>query len=515
MNRFLQRRVRLTSLAMSLLAFMSQAARGESRLPRATPESQGVSSQALLELVNTLGDRFDGMHSVMIVRHGQVIAEGWWAPYGPEHNHIFFSLSKSFTSTAVGLAVAEGKLSIDDVVAGFFPDALPGEPSTNLKAMRVRDLLTMATGHQDEPSAAADTICAKSFLAQPVPHLPGTHFKYNTAATFMQSAIVQKVTGETVLDYLRPRLFEPLGIEHPVWDTNFQGISLGGYGLRARTEDIAKFGQLYLQKGVWNGRRLLPAEWIEQATSKQASNGSDPNSDWNQGYGFQFWRCRHKAFRGDGAFGQYCVVLPEQDMVVAITSGVGNMQGVLNVLWDKLLPACESGGLPENNSAHQRLNARLTSLTVPAPAGTATSSLSARVLNQRYTFSANNQKIESVTLESSGDERVVNLVIEQDGATQRVAAGFADWRKSRGVVPGSALTRSSEEPLAGRYSWMDDKTAVIKVCAYETPFHLTWKMTFDGDELTLQSEANVGFGPTARPALSGRKAAGASRESGQ
>jgi hypothetical protein len=301
-------------------------------------------------------------------------------------------------------------------------------------------------------------------------------------------------------------LFEPLGIEHPEWDTNFQGISLGGYGLRARTEDIAKVGQLYLQKGVWNDRRLIPSEWIELATSKQVSNGSDPNSDWNQGYGFQFWRCRYNAFRGDGAFGQYCVVMPDQDMVVAITSGVGNMQGVLNVLWDKLLPACEPGKLPTNHAAHQQLTTCLANLTVPAPQGRATSSLSAHVLNQRYAFSTNNQKIEGVTLESTDDERVINLVLEQDGMTQRVAAGFADWRKSQGLIPGSALTRSSEEPLAGRYAWLDDKTAVIKVCAYETPFHLMWKLTFDGDELTVQPEMNVAFGPTTRPTLTGRRA---------
>src|SRR4051812_12132308 len=167
------------------------------QLARSSPEAQGVSSVALTGFVNAL-DQIDGMHSVVVLRHGNAIAEGWWAPYDAAHNHILYSLSKSFTSTAVGFAVAEGKLSIDDEVLKFFPDDAPTNSSANLKAMRVRDLLIMSTGHQDEPSAAADVICPKSFLAQPVPHLPGTHFKYNTAATFMQSAIVQKVTGQSV-----------------------------------------------------------------------------------------------------------------------------------------------------------------------------------------------------------------------------------------------------------------------------------------------------------------------------
>ena len=319
---------RVMSFAVGVLVAAAVSAGGaESPLPRSTPEAQGLSSVALLDMVSALDAQIEGMHSLMIVRHGNVVAEGWWNPYGAEHNHVLYSLSKSFTSSAVGFAVAEGKLSVDDIVVDLFSADTPPEVDANLKAMRVRDLLAMVTGHQDEPSSAPDTISAKSFLAQPVPHLPGTHFKYNTAATFMQSAIVQEVTRQTVLDYLRPRLFEPLGIEHPVWDTNFQGISLGGYGLRVRTEDIAKFGQLYLQKGVWKGRQLLPAEWIEMATAKQVSNGSNPSSDWNQGYGFQFWRCRHNAYRGDGAFGQYCVVMPDQDSVVAITSGVPRHAG--------------------------------------------------------------------------------------------------------------------------------------------------------------------------------------------
>jgi CubicO group peptidase (beta-lactamase class C family) len=249
---------------------------------------------AILDLVEAL-DQVDAMNSFMLVRHGHVIAEGWWAPYSAQDNHELYSLSKSFTSTAVGMAVAEGKLSIDDEVLKFFPDDAPAERSANLKAMRVRDLLTMSAGHQDETSTAADKISAKAFLAHPVPHKPGTHFKYNTPATFMLSAIVQKQTGQTVLDYLRPRLFEPLGITQPVWNTNWQGISLGGYGLSVRTEDIARFGQLYLQKGNWQGKQLIQREWVELATSRQVSNGSNPRSDWDQGYGFQFWRCRNGA----------------------------------------------------------------------------------------------------------------------------------------------------------------------------------------------------------------------------
>jgi len=475
-----------------------------SPLPRSAPEAQGVSSTALLEFVNALDQQIEGMHSVMVVRHGHVIAEGWWAPYDAEHNHVLYSLSKSFTSSAVGFAVTEGKVSIDDEVLKFFPSDAPTNASNNLKAMRVRDLLMMSTGHQDEPPTGPDMVSPTSFLAQPVPHLPGTHFKYNTAATFMQSAIVQKISGQTVLDYLRPRLFEPLGIEHPVWDANFQGISLGGYGLRVRTEDIAKFGQLYLQRGRWNGKQLLPPEWIAMATSKQTSNGSNPKSDWNQGYGFQFWRCRHNAYRGDGAFGQYCLVLPEQDAVVAITSGIKDMQAALNVVWDKLLPAMEPKRLRANATATQQLKDKLARLEVRPAQGSAVSSMSAKVLNRKYAFSANDQKIESLALSSPDAGKTLTLTARRDGKDMTIPCGYQQWKKGRAPLFGGKLAQFPDEPTAGTFAWSGDETCVIKSCAYETPYHTIFTLKFDGDQVTLDSETNVAFGSTKRAQLLGR-----------
>ena len=229
-------------------------------LPRSTPEAQGVSSAGILAFVDAADQNVESMNSFMLLRHGHVVAEGWWAPYRAEAPHSLYSLSKSFTSTAVGLAIAEGKLSLDDEVLKFFPDDAPAKPSNNLKSMRVSDLLRMSTGQQAEPPRTSSEPWTKTFLAQPVPFKPGTHFLYNTSATYMLSAIVQKATGMTVLDYLKPRLFDPLGIEHPTWETSPQGISAGGYGLSIRTEDIARFGQLYLQKGKWEGQAARARE---------------------------------------------------------------------------------------------------------------------------------------------------------------------------------------------------------------------------------------------------------------
>ena len=472
-------------------------------LPRSDPESQGVSSPALLELTNCLDERFDGIHSLMIVRNGKIITEGWWAPYDAQQNHVLYSLSKSFTSTAVGLAVAEGKLDIDDRVLDYFPEDAPQHASENLKAMRVRDILTMTTGHQDAPPVKADQISAKSFFAQPVPHVPGTHFKYNTAATFMQSALVQKLTSQTVLEYLEQRLFEPLGIERPVWETNTQGISLGGYGLRVRTEDIAKLGQLYLQKGRWHGQQLLPQEWVELATTKQVPNGNNPISDWNQGYGFQFWRCRHNAYRGDGAFSQFCIVIPAQQAVVAITSGERDMQAVMNVVWDKLLPALAAKGLPADPQGWGQLRTRLAELSVKQPSGVRTSPLAGRLLNRRWEFAANDLEFASVEFVSADTDKHLILKLNWDGRLLEIPAGFGEWKQGRAAYPASWPLRFPDESVAGTFAWVAEDTLVVKFCASETPGHMTFTMKVAADLVTCTAESNVAFAATRLKVLPG------------
>ncbi|SRR5579875_218498 len=480
-------------------------------LPRSRPEVQGVSPSAILAFVDEANRKIDALHSFMLVRHGHVVAECWWEPYSAKTRHELYSLSKSFTSTAVGLAIAEGKLSLDDPVLKFFPDAAPEKPSNNLKAMRVHDLLRMSTGHQTEPRlysvqgqtrlTSEQVPWVKTFLAHPVPFKPGTHFLYNTPATYMLSAIVQKATGQTVLDYLRPRLFEPLGIENPTWGTSPQGITLGGYGLNIRTEDIAKFGQLYLQKGQWHGRQLVPAAWIEAATARQTSNGSNPNSDWEQGYGYQFWRARHGAYRGDGAFGQFCIVLPKQDAVIAITSGTRDMQAVLNLVWDKLLPAMSTEPLPADDENNRKLQARLNKLTLPTPKGTKSARCPEGVSGKTYSFPTNEQKLEALGLEFSSEGEPVTLVYQFNGSTpQRIVCGQEEWKKGH-----AAIGRLADQPAAACGAWTGDGEYTAKICLYETPFVFTLRLHFDEKRLRLDWEPNVGFGAARKVQLIGEQ----------
>jgi CubicO group peptidase (beta-lactamase class C family) len=460
-------------------------------LPRSAPEAQSVNSTMLLQFVDKL-EEIDSLHSLMVVRNGHVVTEGWWAPYGPEDRHQLYSLSKSFTSTAVGLAIEEGKLKLHDPIMKFFPDDLPAAPSMNLRNMRVVDLLRMTTGQQTEPPRTDAEAWTRTFLNHPVPFKPGTLFVYNTSATYMQSAIVQKATGQTLLAYLTPRLFEPLGIKDPTWETSPQGISTGGYGLSIRTEDIAKFGQLYLQKGKWNGKQLIPEKWIQTATARQTSNGSNPQSDWDQGYGYQFWRSRNNAYRGDGAFGQYCIVIPEKNAVVAITSGVKDMQSVLNVVWSELLPAFVDEAMPENESSVMKLRQKLQDLKIAVPENSGTSA----AVDKEFTFPENTRKLTSLRFGRDASGREV-LTMAFDGVEQRILCGNGEWL--RGETAWGGLPPA---PTAIAGGWKD-KTFTMKICFYEKPFIVTNHFTLDGDSVTLTSESNVAFGPTKQPDLLG------------
>ncbi len=482
----------------------------ENKLPRSSPEAQGISSAAILAFAEAAEQKIDALHSFMLVRHGQVVAEGWWSPYGPTDPHMLFSLSKSFTSTAVGLAVAEARLTVEDRVLAFFPEDLPAEISENLAAMRIHDLLAMATGNAEDTTRylheAPHGNWAKAFLARPVEHKPGTHFIYNSGATYMLSAIVQKLTGQKLVDYLQPRLFEPLGIEHPTWENCPRGINVGGWGLSIQTEDIARFGQLYLQKGVWNGQQLVPATWVAQATISQVENRSQSNIDWQQGYGYQFWRCQHGAYRGDGAFGQFCVVMPEQDAVLAITSGVGDMQAVLNVVWAHLLPAFAPAALAENSTAQTALSKQLANLAFVPAQGESSSPLAAKVTGQLYHFPIDKDKamewdevqVEAISLDFT-DEGCILTVRDQRGEHQ-VVAGNKAWRKGATTLMPHAKRRS-----AASGAWTAEDTYMMKICLYETPFCPTITCQFVDEQLIYSLRMNVGFGPTQRPQLVGRR----------
>ena len=448
---------RLTGIAIFLTALAAcKPPEEDQSLPRATPESQGIPSAAILRFVEAVEASPHELHSFMLLRHGAVVAEGWWDPYGPELVHTLYSTSKSFTATAVGVAASEGLLSPDDRVVDFFPESCPDSISPNLAAMKVRHLLSMSAGQEPDPtfrvnSEQSDWV--KGFLATPVVHEPGSVFLYNTLATYMLSAIVQKVSGEKLIDYLQPRLFGPLGIEGHDWESCPMGINVGGWGLRVHTEDMARFGQLFLQKGQWGGVQVLPAAWVEEASSikiEQAPGAPQEEkdaSDWLQGYCYQMWRCRHNAYRADGAFGQFIIVMPELDAVMVMTAETPDMQGQINLVWEHLLPAFSIERLPADPGAEAALSKKLASLALPAPRGVGTNAAAAGLSGKRFALETNDLGLTEFRFDFT-DERC-EVVLKAESGTHILYFGSGAWHLSETTRRGPYLVSRAPNHLTG------------------------------------------------------------------
>lgn len=469
----------------------------EHTLPHALPAGMGVDPNALLRMLDAFEEKGAGLHGLTILRRGAVIAQGWWEPYGPEQPHMLFSLSKSFTSTAVGFAVQEGLLSLSDRLVRFFPELLESPPCPNMEKLTLRDMLRMATGHREEPPAGNAKDPRLAFLTSYLPLEPGSHFLYNTAATYMVSAVLQKVTGLQTGEYLRPRLFEPLGIRNWWWETCPQGIHTGGFGLNLSTGDIAKFGQFLLQRGVWEGRRLLDPAWIDEATAFQIQNTG--TRDWGAGYGYQFWRCTPvEAYRGDGAFGQLCVVLPRQEMVIAANAGVGDIQGELDVFWDALLPGVAEGPLPADPEAQAELDRRLASLQIAPPEGAASCEVARTVSGAAYQLSDNSLGLERLVLDF-GEEAVLTLT--RRGRELVLPVGYGAWRTTDIGLPREEYPRTS---CAG--AWRDGKYYLDLVYS-STPFTDHCTLEFDGNALALTIASPLGWEGERTVRLIGRRTA--------
>ena len=466
-------------------------------LERSTPEQQGVKSEAILKFIQRLeGARTAVMdqdiHSFMLLRHGYVIAEGWWNPYRSELPHVLFSLSKSFTSTAIGFAVQEGLITVQDKVVSYFREECQN-PGELLAKMRIHDLLSMSTGHivdtTDFMMRQAEGNWVKGFFEVPVEKEPGTHFLYNTGATYMLSVIVQRVTGLKVIDYLKPRLFDLLGIRDAAWDTCPMGYNTGGFGLHLKTEDIAKFGQMYLNKGKYHGQQIISEEWIHQASSFQVSNAPNPETegDWGQGYGYQFWRCRHDAFRGDGAFGQYCVVMPDQDMVLAVTGGRKDLQLPLTILWEELLGGLSDISL-QPGLEYDQLQKKLESLALLLPEGKADSPICSKLSGKCYQLEENEEGYQAVRFEFDPNGIVMSLTTKAGELQAEV--GYGEWKET--MLP----MEKSQERAAFSGAWQQEQTLLIQCRFIEAPFGRQFRFTFEDSMLKLEMKDNLGFEDT-------------------
>jgi CubicO group peptidase (beta-lactamase class C family) len=468
-------------------------------LPRSDPSSAGVDPAAVTAFLDAVeADQEVELHSLMVVRHEHVVAEGWWAPYTPDRPRLLYSLSKSFTSTALGFALAEGLLDLDDTVVSHFPELADQVSDRRSRSVTLRHLATMSSGHTRDMWAEAvahdPDEPVRGFLMVPPDEEPGTVFTYSQPCTYVLASVIQRRAGQSLTQYLRPRLFDPLGIGAVGWESwPPGGPDIGFSGLFARTEDVAKLGLLYLQGGRWYGEQLLPESYVSQATSRQIGTPNEGSDNWTRGYGFQFWMSAH-GYRGDGAFGQFCVVLPEQDAVVAITAGTPAMPNVLDHVWHHLLPGLGDGPLSGGVSA--ALEERLRSLAL-APCAAS----SRRPLTEGWTAApfpvvsgsptSGEAPFTSVVLDEVDGRLVVTLV--EPGNALSFPVGADDWLTS------SPLDRAGDEvAVAASGGWRDDQTLRVEVVFLETPHRLDITCSRAGHSATARWRAGPAHGSTLR-----------------
>ncbi|KOG35196.1 serine hydrolase domain-containing protein [Streptomyces resistomycificus] len=437
-------------------------------LPTSTPAAQGVNASGIEAFLDAL-EAAPGIepHSLMILRHDHVVAAGWWAPYTPDRVHLLYSLSKSFTAAAAGFAVAEGLIGLDDPVISYFPEFASDITDPRSRAMLVRHVASMSSGHDEETHERALALDrdepVRGFLLLPPDGDPGTVFAYNQPTTYTLAAILQRVTGQSLTEYLRPRLLDPLGIEEVAWTRDRAGRELGFSGLHATTEAIARFGLLHLRDGVWEGERLLPEGWVAEASRVHIETADATMADWRNGYGLQFWRSRH-GYRGDGAYGQYCLVLPEQDAVVAMTSESEDMQEVLDLVWEHLTPAFEPGPSAGRQARDAALAERLARLSLPsAPGKPAPPDRTEAWAGAEFGADAAEDGAlrpgSTVEVSSDGDGWCLTLVEEGD-------------RLELPLGPGGWAVAEEPVPVAVSAGWTDADTLVADLLFLETPHHL-------------------------------------------
>ena len=457
-----------------------------SPLPRITPEQAGIDSGIVAGWVDALTRQPFHPHVFMLLKDGRVFAEGYYRPYTPLRLQTLYSLSKSFTSVAMGMAAEEGLLDLDERVGDLFPEKLPAAPGPEVMALTLRDCLRMATGQPREPDFRAPDL-VRAFLAVPFTEQPGTVFRYNTAATYLCSAALA-ARGVDLEAFLQERLFTPLGIAGVRWMRSSQNICTGGFGLSAIPELLAKFGQLLLQRGEWQGRQLIPGAYLDLATSRQIDTvNNDPanagrSGDWALGYGYQFWQSQDRSFRGDGMYGQYCVVAPEKGLVFVLTSFTDIMQIQLDLYFQQIA-ACfgpESRPLPPNPTARDELVRRLSALSAwPDDLPDSGGEPDSRFFGGAWRLDNSLQ----VTFFSSLGGHTLLLSRNQDELVLKAGKST--------IAVGRRRHRLETVPGAGLAHWQTDLLGAYAVAAPDALLiHLVWLETLVDLELTLRLQGN-------------------------
>jgi CubicO group peptidase (beta-lactamase class C family) len=481
-------------------------------LPRSTPEEQGVPSETIAKFFKSVEEKGYDVHGLMMIRHGKVITEHWWAPYAPQYQHAMYSATKTFTGSAVGFAVQEGLLKIEDKVTSFFPDLLPDTISPQLAALTVKHLLTMSVGHASMSYAGSGDSQVRSFLAARFAHEPGTSFAYNISASHMLSHIITKVSGVSLYEYLKPRLLDPLGIEDVIWEMDNDGYNMGNGGTHMKTSDLAKMGLFLINKGKWDGKQLLDPKWIEAATTphiyqhpeKSPEENENAADDASQGYGYQIWMGRHHSYRAIGGQNQLIMVIPEYDFILVCHSSIGDEAGFDKLIYD-MLPSMSNKKLKANKSFD--LEAAIAGYEIKRPFNTTTTT-KVKMNTRRYKMDENPLGINSTLFrfDASGN---CYLTFITAGAIHNIPFGLDRWLY--GMTDRSLAIARTVYPntmgvtpvrTAGICTWKaENQLSAFYLSMFNPGSTETFNFTFEGDQLKMEIIAPAGrrLGPPGMP----------------
>lgn len=501
----------------------------EQIFPRVSPQSVGLDPERLKKLYRVLARPEMGLHSFLILRHGKVATEAWWAPYAPEKPHTLFSASKTFTALAVGFAVQDGLLSLDDRVVDWFQDRLPARTCENMERMKVRHLLTMTTGFakdpHDFPWPRPDDVLAtgphcchqgvelpqidwiRNFFNHYVAYEPGTEFVYCTHGTYMLSALVQRAVGKTASEYLNEKLFVPMGLGTPSWETGPDGCTVGGWGLMLTTEQLAAVGQMMLQGGSWQGKQLLSPDWVKDATSVHITmeHLDEPHI---AGYGYQIWvDQREGAYIFRGAFGQICAVIPGKDMVIAYTGGSGAQERreAWEAIWDLAVAPVDA---PLEGAEDPELHTLVRSLSIALPQGQPSWQVpqAAEYSGKRYVLGDNRLGFTHFSMEfAKTDGEEDRLTLGLNGARFTVPVGYGAWRRGRTCVE----TSQTDTDVSVVFEWAScagawrDGTYHLTMCFDETSYINELEVDFRPGGVVLRHSRNCTFFQAVNATLTG------------
>ncbi|MGB3122994.1 MAG: serine hydrolase domain-containing protein [Pseudomonas sp.] len=452
-------------------------------LPRASASSVGVDPDQVVAFLDAVKAAGLDLHGFMLHRHGHVVAEGWTWPVDPNEPRVLHSIAKSFTGCAIGLAIEAGLLKLDDRLVSFFPDEVPANADPRLADMTVEHLLTMRTGHAANTSGSVwrgiDTSWISEFFKIPLAYAPGTEYVYTSAASYMLSALINRVTGQTLHAYLKPRLFVPLAIHNEHWDIGPDGVNPGGNGLTAPVSAVLKLAVLHAQEGVWNGQQLLPAAWVKAATQPQGG----PDSR----YGYHWMMKPGGAFSALGVFVQMAAVYRDHGATLVVVGGMKNSAAIIPFIEQYFPAAFGGGGTPE---ADARLEARLASMAERPPrvSACATPADSKRV----FLMAENDLGVQQLSFDFSAD--VLTFQLTDNQATHSLSVGVDHWLTGTTSMPGRALHHGydfNHAQIVAGARWLDAKTLEMTWIYPQTAFRDRVVCVFEGNSVSFARTVNV------------------------